>query len=415
MILPLWIVEVVLVVALIPWIGLLVAVVVAALAHRLAGRGTINPTHPPTTRFLIVVPAHDEAGVIRETVQSCLGVDYPPDLLQVVVIADNCTDETADVAEAAGADVVVRVDPTRKSKGFALEDFFDGVITHPDLRPADAFVLVDADTSVARDILRAFDQGLGRGDDFIQGYYTVRNADASWRTRMMTYAFSLVNGVWLAGFDALGLSVGLKGNGMCFRAAALRRFPWRVHGLVEDMEYAWALRIAGEQVRFARHARVFGEMVSRGGSGAASQRRRWESGRQALRASVRPRLWRSANLSSLQKLVYAVDLGFPPIGRLVVVLGVVTSLGICGFWMSGFAARWVMLLLGTLVGWFGLAAYAVSPLFVVGLPARYLASLLQFPYYLGWKLTVGLLQAPRQWVRTPREVAATHAADQTEK
>ena len=291
------IVELALVLALAPWFTLLAAVVLAALVRRVAGRERFDPVRVPTSRLLVLIPAHDEAGVIGETVASCRAVTYPADLFQVVVIADNCADTTAAEAEAAGALVVVRADLARKSKGFALEDFFRGVITHPAIRPADAFVLVDADTSVAPDLLRAFDQSLGRGDDFVQGYYSVRNADASWRTRLMTYAFSLANGVWLVGTDALGLSVGLKGNGMCFRAAALDRFPWRVHGLVEDMEYAWALRVGGGRVRFQPLARVFGEMVSRGGTGAASQRQRWESGRRALRASVRPQLWRSSALS----------------------------------------------------------------------------------------------------------------------
>lgn len=407
-------VELLLVVALVPWIGMLVAVMVAALARHLVGVRRLDPDRLPLTQFLIVVPAHDEAGVIAETVASCLKVNYPPDLFQVVVIADNCTDETGGVAESAGALVVARSDLTRKSKGFALEDFFDGVITHPSIRPAEAFVLVDADTSVAPDLLRAFDQSLAGGADFIQGYYTVRNADVSWRTRMITYAFSLVNGVWLAGTDALGLSVGLKGNGMCFRSSALARLPWRVHGLVEDMEYAWALRVAGERVRFDRNARVFGEMVSRGGSGAASQRRRWESGRKALRASVKPRLWKSSRLTGFRKLIYQIELGFPPLGRLVMGLVLASTLGFVGLWFSGLATLWVMLLLVPIVGWVGLAAYAISPLLIVDLPVRYLGSLLHFPYYLGWKLTVGLLRAPQQWVRTPREDASTHFKERCE-
>ena len=407
--------ELFLVVALVPWVGMLVAVVVAALIRQLAGVRPIDPYQIPSTRFLIVVPAHDEAGVIGETVASCFGVSYPPDLFQVVVIADNCTDETAGVAELAGAHVVVRSDLTRKSKGFALEDFFVGAITHSSIRPANAFVLVDADTSVSPNLLRAFDQSLAAGADFIQGYYTVRNSDVSWRTRMITYAFSLVNGVWLAGTDALGMSVGLKGNGMCFRSSALARFPWRVHGLVEDMEYAWALRVAGERVRFDRNARVFGEMVSRGGSGAASQRRRWESGRKALRSSVRARLWKSPRLTSFRKLSYQIELGFPPLSRLVISLVLASTLGLCGFWVSGFAIPWVMLMLVPILGWVGLVAYALSPLVVVGLPARYLASLFHFPYYMGWKIAVGLLRAPQQWVRTPREASSTKIDERSER
>src|SRR5262249_39063394 len=146
-----------------------------------------------------------------------------------------------------------------------------------------AAVLIDADTNVDPGLLRIFDRALGEGKDWVQGYYTVRNPDASWRTRMMTYAFSLANGVWMLGLDRLGLGVGLRGNGMCFSRRGLRRVPWEAHGLVEDMEFAQILPVRGERVRFEPDARVFGEMVSRGGSGAASQRQRWEVGRRSLR------------------------------------------------------------------------------------------------------------------------------------
>lgn len=400
------IVELALLVALAPWFSLLAAVLAAAIWHKLVDRSTIDPTEVPPTRFLIVIPAHDEAGVIGVTVRSCRAVDYPRDQFQVWVIADNCTDATASQARAAGAEVLVRSDLARKSKGYALEDFFDGAATNPAIHPAEAFVLVDADTTVSPNILRAFDLSVRRGDDFAQGYYTVRNADASWRTRLLTYAFSLANGVWLAGTDQLGLSVGLKGNGMCFRAAALSRFPWRVAGLVEDMEYAWALRVAGARVRFQPLAQVQGEMVSRGGAAAASQRQRWESGRRALRSSVRPQLWRSSALSFVQKFIYQTELNFPPLSRLVVGLALVSVLDVGGTWASQGGLVWWVITSVVVASWTVLTTYLLSPLVVMGLPARYLLSLGHLPYYMLWKLVVGRSRQPQEWVRTPREAVA---------
>ena len=387
------------------WFVLLALIVGAAFR----ARGTARPLpSAPTdsTRFLFVIPAHNEAAVVAITVRSCREVAYNPTRFQVLVIADNCSDDTAALAEAAGALVLVRTDLARKSKGFALEDFFARVATLPEVRSPEAFVLVDADTSVAPDLLRAFDQSILQGDNFVQGYYTVRNADVSWRTRLMTYAFSLANGVWLAGLDRLGLSVGLKGNGMCFRAAALERFPWQAYGLVEDMEFAWKLRMGGERVRFQPLARVYGEMVSRGGAGAASQRRRWESGRQALRSSFGPAIWRAASLSWLQKIAYQTELRFPPLGRLVVSLAFVSILTGAGFLAAGNPRGWIPLLIFLTFDWMVFLAYALSPVLIVDLPIRFLGALLHLPYYLVWKLTIGLLKAPQQWVRTPREVAA---------
>ena len=126
---------------------------------------------------------------------------------------------------------------------------------------------------------RSFDQALRRGHDWIQAYYTVANPDQSWRTRLMTYAFSLFNGVMLLGQNALGSSAGFKGNGMCFSTRGLSRRPWKSYGLVEDMEYSWTLRVAGEKILFLPDVSVYGAMLGSGGKAAANQRRRWEFGR----------------------------------------------------------------------------------------------------------------------------------------
>lgn len=396
----------VLALSLVPWFALMALVTAAALAGRLGRRRPV-PGAEGTSRFLVVVPAHDEEGVIAVTVRSCLALDYDPASFQVVVIADNCTDGTAEAARAAGAHVEVRFDPDRKSKGFALEDFFRAAGSNPAIRPFDAYVLVDADTSVAPDLLRAFDRSLRRGDDFIQGYYTVRNADVSWRTRLMTWAFSLANGVWPAGLDRLGLGVGLKGNGMCFRAAALERFPWRAHGLVEDMEFAWHLRVAGERPRFQPEARVFGEMVSRGGAGAASQRQRWEEGRRGLRATFRWPLRDSNRLSPWRKAILRLDLEFPPLGGLVAKLTLASLIAAVALPFGRDRATAFPLATLLAAEWLVLAAYVASPVAVVGLPARYLLSGLSVPYYLFWKLAVGRMKKPAGWVRTPREAGLT--------
>ena len=394
--------------ALAPWFGLMALITGAALIGKLRGGDRYDTAtasvSPP--RFLFVIPAHDEETVIAITVRSCLAVDYDLERFQICVIADNCSDSTASIAKTAGALVWARHDPERRSKGYALEDFFERVGTDPAIRPHDAYVLVDADTSVAPDILRAFTRSLTRGDDFIQGYYTVRNANASWRTRLMTFAFALANGVWLAGLDRLGLSAGLKGNGMCFRAAALRRYPWRASGLVEDMEFAWNLRIGGERVRFQPEARVYGEMVSRGGAGAASQRRRWEAGRRALRSSFRSKIGRSLHLTAVRKLLYLLDLEYPTLGRLGIFLGFATATLATSrvAWSDGLG--WQLALAVIALEWACLVAYVASPIFVVGLSAGHLLDLLYVPGYLIWKASIGLGRAPLRWVRTPREVVS---------
>ncbi len=388
--------------ALVPFFIFMSAITVAAFFGR--RKPTASPSAPPArSRFLIVIPAHDEEGTIAATVRSCRNLDYNASLYEIHVIADNCTDATAASAAEAGALVVERTHATLRSKGHALEYFFtqnpEGLTT----AGLDATVLIDADTVVDPNLLNVFDRALREGKDWIQGYYTVSNPDSSWRTRMMTIAFSLANGVWMLGLDRLGLGVGLKGNGMCFSVAGLRRVPWRAYGLVEDMEFALTLRAAGERVRFEPSARVYGEMVSRGGVGAASQRRRWEAGRQSLRAKFAGVIYRSKILGLYTKCCYLFDLFFPPLSTLALGLLMASSVhAVAMFWDHlAWTSRLLLPLHAAMLGSF--AVYAISPILVMDLPASYLMSLLALPYYIVWKIAVALGRPPRSWVRTPRE------------
>jgi cellulose synthase/poly-beta-1,6-N-acetylglucosamine synthase-like glycosyltransferase len=352
-------------------------------------------------RFLFVIPAHDEEESIAATVESCRGVSYDPALYRVVVIADNCTDRTAAAARAAGAETIERTDSQRRSKGHALEYFFE---QRPHIADeADAVIVIDADTVVDPWILNAFAAALAEGKDWVQCYYTVRNPDASWRTRMMTYAFSLFNGVWLLGQDRIGLAVGLKGNGMCLSTRGLARFPWRAYGLTEDLEFSWALRIAGERIYFLPAARVYGAMLSQGGPAAAAQRLRWEAGRKAQRRLFLSSLLRSRRIGSLTKLLYLVDLVFPTLVTLLLGLLVVLSLDLVAILDSRVlgTSPWLLATHGLMA--LVLACYALSPLFALGLPVRYLASLVVLPYYAVWKLRTTVGRNPTAWVRTPRE------------
>ena len=130
-----------------------------------------------------------------------------------------------------------RNDSTRRGKGYAIQYLIDSLIQAGEFDRLDALVFVDADSTVDPDLLRRFAQILDSGQEWIQCYDAVGNADQSWRTRLMAYAFSLINGVTLQGQSALGLSAGLRGNGMCISTAGLRRRsvevtrPGRGHGV----------------------------------------------------------------------------------------------------------------------------------------------------------------------------------------
>lgn len=366
----------------------------------LSGRKRAPAPGPPHHRFVAVVPAHDEEAGISATVKSLLSLDYPAELRRVVVVADNCRDSTAQRAREAGADVLVRVDPERRGKGYALALAFQQFLADGF---ADAMVVIDADTVVSANLLRAFAARLDEGAGAIQAYYGVRNPEASWRTRTAALAFALFHRLRSLGRERLGCSSGLRGNGMCFTRGLLEQVPHDAFSVVEDLEYGIRLALAGHRVRYADEAEVLGEMPA--GAGASrSQRQRWEGGRLQMARRHAPTLLRRGLAARDPVLVdMALDLLVPPLAYL-------TAIAVAGFagsaLASGLAARplvapWIW---GACLAALGL--YVMRGWWLSGLGLRGLEVLFRAPAFLAWKLGLALVR-PRgsrgEWVRTPRE------------
>lgn len=386
----------------IPYFGLILATAIAAI---LAPRRTPKPDQP-SSRFLVVIPAHDEELGIAATVRSCLSMAYPEDLFEVVVIADNCSDDTAGVAGREGATVVRRDDPERKSKGYAIEYLIDQLQKSGKFDRLDALVVIDADTKANPELLSAFDGLLQSGHDWIQCFYTVSNPDASWRTRLMTYAFSLFNGVTPLGLYRLGLGAGFRGNGMCFSTRGMRRVPWWSKGLVEDMEYSWTVRLHGETIAFVPDVEVGGVMLARGGQAAVAQRQRWEVGRRDIRRRVLGQLARSPGLGVIRRLLHFLELTTPTTVTILGIYAILTAVNLLTCLSLGFAGAGgasSFLLASWCLATMALLTHALSPFLVFRLPWSYLLSLLHLPAFAIWKLLVSLRRRPTSWIRTFRE------------
>lgn len=371
----------------------------ALLSGRRAGPAPVPGAALP--RLAMLVPAHNEAAQIEATVRSLQAVDYPAGRIEVVVVADNCTDATAGVAAAAGATVLERQHATERGKGYALHFAFGLLLARPSPERPDAVAVIDADSIVSGNFAQALAARLQRGAWAIQAEYGVRNPLASWRTRLMAIALGMFHRVRGLGRERLGLSAGLRGNGMCFSAACLERFEHNAHSLVEDVEYGIALGMGGVRIAYADEAHVLGEMVS-GAADSESQRRRWEDGRRLLRALV-PRLLRDAVARrSALLLDLALDLAIPPLGTLGVAL--VLGLGLEGarVWLGGapgaLSAAWAM-------GALALALYVGRGMALSGLGFGAMTTMAYAPVYVAWKLALKLRGGKRttDWVRTARE------------
>ncbi|MEO6598840.1 MAG: glycosyltransferase family 2 protein [Polyangiaceae bacterium] len=364
----------------------------------LSGRPRVPLSTEPQRRFRFVVPAHNEAAGIAATVVSLKAVDYPAALFDVLVVADNCEDDTAQQAAAAGAVVLERQDKELRGKGYALLLAFSNL-------PADvdAVVVVDADTLVSPNILRAFAARRDLGAVAAQADYAVRNPNAAWRTRLIAIAFGAFHIVRSRARERLGLSCGLRGNGMCFSAKLLEEVPHNAFSIVEDVEYGLRLGEAGHRVHYTDEAHVYGEMVT-SAAAASSQRRRWEEGRKDL---VRRNGFRllSIGLARRNAVLFdlALDLLVPPLSRIAVasVAGALAASalslasGNVALSSISFGFCVVAVLLYVLRGW------SVS-----GTGLRGLLDLGLAPVYVVWKASLRLRKASRptsSWVRTKRE------------
>ncbi|HEY4303876.1 MAG TPA: glycosyltransferase family 2 protein [Gemmatimonadaceae bacterium] len=393
-----------LVIRVVLWIGLVpifAASVYLGFLALLARRRT-DMQGSTTTRFDIVVPSHNEETGIEETVRSLKALAYPSDMFRLIVVADNCTDRTAELARGAGAIVVERFNTEKRGKGYALELVYEKCLKEGF---ADAVVVVDADTVVTSNLLSAFSRRFDEGAEAVQAEYAVPGDTDSWRGRLMVIAFTLFHAVRSSARERLGFSSGLRGNGMAFAVDLLRRIPSRAYSLVEDVEYGCELGLNGVRVVYAEEAVVMSEMPTTGAA-ARSQRERWEGGRMKLVREYVPKLiGRGLAEGSGVKLDLAADLIVPPLATIGLAnalgLGISTLLYAFGNAGPALVVFWAVSLLA-------LVAYVARGAAMARVGPRVILDLAWAPVYAVWKLTLLFRRrkTPRsEWVRTERSTS----------
>jgi cellulose synthase/poly-beta-1,6-N-acetylglucosamine synthase-like glycosyltransferase len=289
---------------------LLLAAAAARLGNR-ASRGAASvPAEPATVPLLVaLVPAHDEERGIAAAVAALARQSYPAERRETIVIADNCSDATAAQAAAAGATVWERDEPRLRGKGPALRWALERLWRE---RPEVGVVaMVDADCLASENFMDAVAAVVGDGADAAQVRYVVSNPAQAPEAALRAAAFCLMNEVRPLGQAALGLSAGLRGTGMAFRAQSLRAVPWESYSVTEDVEFHLALLEAGQLVAFVDNAEVASPMPTSSGT-ARAQQLRWDSGNVQLARGV-PRLLLSAvRRRNLQLAHAALERLVPP-------------------------------------------------------------------------------------------------------
>jgi cellulose synthase/poly-beta-1,6-N-acetylglucosamine synthase-like glycosyltransferase len=350
----------------------------------------------PRPSVAVVLPAHDEAAGLAPVVAAVRAGLRAGD--RVLVVADNCSDRTAAIALAAGAEVVERHDPVRRGKGYAL----DCGIRHLSRLPPDVVVFVDADCLVAPDAIDRLVRRCSESGRPVQALYLMQApATAGSRQRIAALAWIVKNQARALGSHRLRLPCQLTGTGMAFPWSVIESAPLASGHIVEDLQLGLDLAVKGSPPLFCPEALVTSMFPIRE-EGVETQRTRWEHGHLGVIATVGlPLLRRAIGRRQWHLAAMALDVCVPPLAllgmALVVVLMAAGLLATASWLFPLFVAATAMaLFLGSVgLAWNGWGRQAVA-----------LGDLLAAPIYMLRKLPMYVRVLGRRetrWVRTKRD------------
>ncbi len=226
-------------------------------------------------KFMAIVPAHNEEAVIKNLVESLNAQNYPKELYDVYVIADNCTDATAEIAKDAGAIVLKRFDEINKTKGHALNWFIKQKIDEN--ADYDALCVFDADNIVDKNFLKNMNKKLCQGEEVVQGYRDIKNPTDSWISGGYAIFYWMMHRFYHLARYNLGLSPLLNGTGFMVKFDLLKPNGWQTITLTEDIEYSLINIAQGRKLGWAVDAIVYDEQPVTF-KASWSQRSRWTVG-----------------------------------------------------------------------------------------------------------------------------------------
>ncbi|MDD4146040.1 MAG: glycosyltransferase family 2 protein [Clostridia bacterium] len=282
----------------------------------------IPNSYQPQKRFSVIIPAHNEELVIGPLLDNLMVLDYPKELYDVFVIADNCNDSTAELARNHGALVYERTNLEQKGKGYALDWFFTKLYNLP--KKYDAVVIFDADNLVHPQFLKHMNNRLCDGAKIVQGYIDAKNPQDTWVTASFAMAFWVANRMLQLARYNLGLSNYLGGTGMTISLDVLREIGWGATSLTEDLEFSLKALLSGYKTTWAHEAIVYDEKPLTFKQ-AWKQRKRWALGHVELFRTYSFRFIKEAFCKKNIVLFDASILTLQPL--LVVFMGLFTLVG----------------------------------------------------------------------------------------
>ncbi|MGH7521341.1 MAG: glycosyltransferase family 2 protein [Gemmatimonadales bacterium] len=383
------------VVLLLPTVSDLVSIV--QLPRRSPPRRPARRVSAEPPRLLFLVPAHDEELMIESCVRSLMDLRYPAGRFHAVVIADNCTDRTAELARAAGAQCLERQDPKSPGKPRAIA----WALQQLPVNDFDAVIIIDADTLVDSGFARALAAAAPVTGQAYQAYFDVRNPTDSPLTRMAEVLAAANYRFAYALKRRVGLNAPLMGNGMCLGTQVLAAHGWKAFTIAEDWESYALYTMEGVPIEPLEAAHLYAQ-EARSLKQSSTQRQRWTAGKLTVLSRVVGRLLRSRKIGWAQKLDAVAELTGP---GPVVHLGLVLGLAALTVLLRPPAADWLLVALGASV--VRPAIYTVAGLTAQQDPLRSALAFAFLPFYLVWRLGAAVaalrMLGDKPWVRTARD------------
>lgn len=389
-----WLFSSLLILILLPVLVLFVQVLMACLPARSRSR---SPAQGPRPRVAVLIPAHNESSIIVATLNS-----IRPQLLlgdRLLVVADNCSDDTAALARTVGAEVVERSNDQQRGKGYAL----DCGVRHLASDAPQVMIIIDADCQVAEGFIECLAICCIDSGRPAQALNLMRApAGSGLKVRVAEFAWCVKNRVRPRGWTRLGLPCQLMGTGMAFVWRDLTMIDLASGHIVEDLKMGLDFCRSGKPPVFCPDALVT-SYFPRSDEGLTTQRTRWEHGHLGVILGDAPKLVvESITRRNWSLLAMTVDLWVPPLALLTLVLGAFFSLSWLVFMLGGalapalIASGGVAILSVTIVlAWsqFGREIISFSAL----LYAPFYA-LKKIPLYIGF-----VLKRQVEWVRSKRD------------
>jgi cellulose synthase/poly-beta-1,6-N-acetylglucosamine synthase-like glycosyltransferase len=344
----------------------------------------------------ILIPAHNESEIISNTLEALKKSVAASD--RVLVVADNCSDDTAEIARSYGFEAVERQDAVNRGKGFAL-DYGRQIISEA---PSDMVIVVDADCIVDEPTLELLKSQCAHYQTPIQAKYLIKNqGEVPITAKVSEFAFAVRNILRMRGLHKLGISLPLLGTGMAFPWSTFSNMKLASSDIVEDMKLGIELASDEQRVRYCEEAFVYSYFPTTD-EARETQRQRWEHGHLDIINRFFPLLLNRIASGKLQLIGVLLDISIPPLTLLVAMLGAMVVIsGLGALFFNAYAAFQLGLAVGLLMAlsivlaWFSIGKSIMSFADLMGIPRYILSKAGIYKKFIKGKET--------KWIRTDRK------------